>query len=259
MTAENRSFEAIVIGRTSYGESDRIVTLLSADRGVVRGIARGARASRRRFGGALELFSRVRVQLGRTGKAGYGSGLDRLDAAELLEPHLGLRSSLEALEVASLAAEAVTRSVPEGESAPLLFEKLEALLAGAAASGRDAHALHLLALWFVLQTLETAGSAPMISSCTCCGRGPDQFETAAFSSSEGGIVCEHCTPADESSVLPAAGVRVFAEIAAASDPIVLAGIRISEQGLARLLRLTLSFFEWRTAQPLRTAAPFRRG
>ena len=48
--------EAIVLRCLDYGESDRIVTFYTRDYGKLRGIAKGARRSRKRFANALELF-----------------------------------------------------------------------------------------------------------------------------------------------------------------------------------------------------------
>ena len=54
--------EAIVLRTYQLGETDRIVVFLTRDRGQeARGRPRGARRSRRRFGGALEPLTRVRV------------------------------------------------------------------------------------------------------------------------------------------------------------------------------------------------------
>src|SRR5512136_166407 len=53
--------DAVVLRTYKLGESDRIVVFLTRDRGKKRGVARGARNSRRRFGGALEPLTRVRV------------------------------------------------------------------------------------------------------------------------------------------------------------------------------------------------------
>ena len=50
-----------------YGERDRVVTLLSRDRGKLSAFARGARASRRRFGGVLEPFTLVSAELSERG------------------------------------------------------------------------------------------------------------------------------------------------------------------------------------------------
>src|SRR5689334_18160524 len=50
---------ALVLRTRPYGESDRIVTLLTEQHGKVTGIAKGAKNSRRRFAGTLEPFVRI--------------------------------------------------------------------------------------------------------------------------------------------------------------------------------------------------------
>src|SRR5512139_777880 len=57
--------EAIVLRLLDYGESDRIVTFCTADFGKIRGIAKGARRSRKRFANALEPFSFSRIRFSR--------------------------------------------------------------------------------------------------------------------------------------------------------------------------------------------------
>jgi DNA repair protein RecO len=53
--------EALILRSYALGESDRIVVFLTRDRGKKRGVARNARQSRRRFGGALEPLTCGRV------------------------------------------------------------------------------------------------------------------------------------------------------------------------------------------------------
>jgi len=53
--------QALVLRTAPLGEADRIVTLLAADGRKLRAVARGARKSRRRFLGCLELFSHLDV------------------------------------------------------------------------------------------------------------------------------------------------------------------------------------------------------
>nr|MDQ2647496.1 DNA repair protein RecO [Myxococcota bacterium] len=57
------STEALVLRRVEYGDADLIVTLLTLSLGRVSALARGARKSRRRFGGALEPFFTLSVTL----------------------------------------------------------------------------------------------------------------------------------------------------------------------------------------------------
>jgi DNA repair protein RecO (recombination protein O) len=53
--------DALILRTHPLGESDRIVVFLTQDRGKKRGVARNARRSRRRFGGALEPLTHGRV------------------------------------------------------------------------------------------------------------------------------------------------------------------------------------------------------
>ena len=58
---KERKDEAYVLTTREIGETDLIVSLLAERRGKVRGVARGARKSRKRFGGLLEPMTRVRA------------------------------------------------------------------------------------------------------------------------------------------------------------------------------------------------------
>src|SRR5260370_38609618 len=53
--------DALILRTYKLGESDRIVVFLTRDRGKKRGVAKNARQSRRRFGGALEPMTCGRV------------------------------------------------------------------------------------------------------------------------------------------------------------------------------------------------------
>jgi DNA repair protein RecO len=53
--------DALILRTYALGEADRIVVFLTRDRGKKRGVAKNARRSRRRFGGALEPLTETRV------------------------------------------------------------------------------------------------------------------------------------------------------------------------------------------------------
>src|SRR5688572_14550778 len=48
---------AIILGRTDYGEADRIITLLTPDHGKLRLLAKGVRRVKSKLAGGIELFS----------------------------------------------------------------------------------------------------------------------------------------------------------------------------------------------------------
>ncbi|MCJ7547532.1 MAG: DNA repair protein RecO, partial [Deltaproteobacteria bacterium] len=76
-----RKTDAVVIYRADFGESDLLVTLYTPDLGQVKGIAKGAKRSKRRFVNNLQPFSYIRILFAE----GRG-GLIRLDEADMIQP-----------------------------------------------------------------------------------------------------------------------------------------------------------------------------
>ena len=69
--------EALVLRSVDYSEADRILHLLVPEVGRLTAIAKHARRSKRRFGGTLDLFNRLEVEIA----LGRGSAMSRLDRA----------------------------------------------------------------------------------------------------------------------------------------------------------------------------------
>ena len=152
---------AVVLRAVDYGESDRVVTLLTRERGKVSAFARGARASRRRFGGALEPFTLVAAEA----RERAGSDLLGLDSVSVLRAHGAIRGDLARIACAGyaveLARELVRDHEPHEELLALLVDYLGALDAGPA---RPA-ALRA----FELGALRAAGLMPRLDACASCG------------------------------------------------------------------------------------------
>ncbi len=181
--------EALVLRRFDSGEADRVVWLLTPGRGRVSAIAAPARRSQRRFGGALEPFTRLSVEL----TAPTHGDLFRLIDAEILDGHLGIRASLEATSCASAAVELVAAFSVDG---------------GVPQKGRASHYEVLLAYFrrlsqhppegddlyrFVLMALDVAGVRPRFDACARCGQ-TEAGDHACFAPGEGGRLCERCRP-----------------------------------------------------------------
>jgi DNA repair protein RecO len=108
--------DALILRTYKLGESDRIVVFLTRDRGKKRGVAKNARQSRRRFGGALEPMT--------VGRVAYDEREHRdLVLLRYVEP---IRSPLsaqdrEALGFAGYFAELIDEWAPEGDPNETLF------------------------------------------------------------------------------------------------------------------------------------------
>ncbi len=216
--------EAFVLGGVDTGESDRVVTLLTRERGRLGAFVAGARRSKRRFAGVLEPFSRIEARL----KEGR-SELLFLESASLLQGNAGLRDELTRLSYASHAAELCRLLTREHEGCAPLFDALSDYLALLQLGAARPEAL----LRFEWSALAASGHAPHVESCCRCGRAPD----GGFSSREGGALCRTCArgapgvlavPAEALAWI--AGLGTAAE-APACEPRLRASVRAALQAL----------------------------
>ncbi len=177
--------EAIVLRHLDYGEADRIVTFYARDVGLLKGFARNARSSRRRFGAALEPFAGVAVQWTEP----RGEGLASIREAELHDLRPELRSRLDALALAAYGCELVEELFGGGEPHPAVHDLLVAFLDALPPSARDE--LGGLRLLLELRLLRTAGYLPHLLHCSECGdaASPDRV---VFSAARGGRLCPAC-------------------------------------------------------------------
>ncbi|MGO8904001.1 MAG: DNA repair protein RecO [Solirubrobacteraceae bacterium] len=188
--------EAVVLRSMRYGEADRILHLYTSDRGRVSAIAKGVRRARSRFGGRLEPFFRLRIEL----HEGRGELLT-VTGAQTVDGHPRLRGDARALDAAARACDAVGRLFETSEPHPgvfnLLCRKLSLLDEHAAAGapamlGRAPGLGRGAALAFRLKLLLAAGLAPQLGACAGCG---EREHLVGFSGAAGGVVCTSCEAA----------------------------------------------------------------
>ncbi len=179
---------AIIIRHLNYADADRIVTFLTREFGILKGFARGARKSRKRFGTALEPFSEVVLYW--TEPA--GGSLAALKEAELVNLHLGLREDLALVSLAAYGCELVEGLIGEGQAQPQVFDLLKAFLD---------HLSHNPPSWetrllLELRLLALAGYSPHLLHCSKCGK-TFREEVIYFETSQGGGLCLQCIPSRE--------------------------------------------------------------
>ncbi|MCW3068221.1 MAG: recO [Solirubrobacterales bacterium] len=181
--------EAIVLRSMRYGEADRILHLYTPNRGRVGAIAKGVRRARSRFGGRLEPFFRLNIEL----HEGRGELLT-VTGAQTVDGHARLRGDRRALDAAARACDAVGRLFETTEPHPGVFNLLcrqLALLDQHAGAGDESRpsAAWAAALAFRLKLLLAAGLAPQLGACASCG---EREHLVGFSGAAGGVVCGAC-------------------------------------------------------------------
>jgi DNA repair protein RecO (recombination protein O) len=204
---------AIVLHAFNYSESSRILRLATREAGVQSVMARGARASQRRFGSAVDLFAEGEVQY----EARPGRDLHTLARFDVQRSRAALGTSLERFEGASALAEVMLRVAGEDDTPEHAFDALQAGL-DAIATDPDAAVATIQAIWRLLGTL---GFTPALDSCVRCDEELGAELDVAFSAEAGGVLCQRCAAVVPSRPLPAsarAQLRAWLERAGDEGP-----------------------------------------
>lgn len=213
---------AFVLHARPFGESDRIVTLLTEDHGKVSGIAKGAKNSRRRFGGTLEPFLLIRAVF----RQRSASDLVFLLRCELVQVLRTFTLDLDRFAAGSYLLELVDRMVLGRESGRdiyrLLHDGLSLIDGGASCEPLlRAFELHLLA---------ASGYAPAFDRCVVCGLAADDSRALYLSVERGGLLCRPCVRPGE-AVRPLGSTAVGALAALAARPLAEATAATSDPGV----------------------------
>lgn len=181
--------EALILRSVDFGESDRILHLLTPDSGRLTAIAKGARRSVRRFGGTLDLFNHLRVQV----DFGRKTTMARLDQARLIGAFEPLRTDPGRFALGCYLLELFDRLAPEGgdrSDTRRLFAFALAALRAIAASEPTLRLRTLLEL----RALDALGLRPELRDCVRCGESAGRHAQVDFHVADGGAVCGACAP-----------------------------------------------------------------
>ena len=169
---------AIVLKRRDTGEADRLLTVLTADRGKLTLLAKGVRRSASRKAGHIEPFTYVQLLVAK------GRSLHLVTQAETMEAHRHLREDLWLSAWAYYVAELADAFIrDEDPHAPLFDLLLETL--GRLDQGNEPA---LAVRYYELHLLGLAGFQPQLFRCLQCGE-LLKPEVNFFSLERGGALC----------------------------------------------------------------------
>jgi len=221
--------EAIVLQAFAYGETSRILRLLTASHGLTSAIARGARRPRSQYSGLLEPFSRGMATL----HIRENRELQTLSGFDLSRSGQALGRDLIRFGGASMLAEIVLRATREedpvaawqtaGDDQPQtrLFNLIAASfdrLESAAESELEA-----VAIGHAWQLAACLGFTPQLDACIQCGR-PATGAEVRFDYAAGGIRCDDCAPGAPGRTVPARALEALRAMVAGRD------VRLGETG-----------------------------
>jgi DNA repair protein RecO (recombination protein O) len=205
-----RQGEAVVLRTWPVHEADQIVSLFTREYGKIKGVAKSAARSRRRFGGALEPMTYVRAHYAERPT----QELVRLDSFEIL--HSPLAEPVDYARAAALAffSEVLEQTLPDHDPHDAVFRLLLSVLE----QTRVDH-IWLPITYFALWTTRLMGWLPDLSHCLLCGVSLTG-QSAYFHFFSDGLVCvEHRQPGEQGAELTPdsqiLAVRIFRSPASA--------------------------------------------
>ena len=153
--------ESLVLKTYNLAEADRIVVFFTRDHGVVRGVARGAKRLKSRFGSTLEPFSTVELT--------YFQKEDRelvsIQSIELLRSYFEQAAKPAFLETFSYIADLLLQFTPPNDPNETLFRMIRACLS---AASDNENGFASIRLYFELWLLRLGGFLPDWSRCEDC-------------------------------------------------------------------------------------------
>jgi DNA repair protein RecO (recombination protein O) len=156
-----RESEAIVLRTYPLREADLLVTLFTRLQGKIRGVARSAKKSKRRFGGALEPLTYVRAFY----DVRERQELARLDSCEVLESPLASEVGYARAVALGHIAELLDELLPDHEANDAIFRLTLSVLR--VLNGPE---IWMSVTYFDLWLTRLAGFLPELTECVVCGR-----------------------------------------------------------------------------------------
>lgn len=231
-----RPASGLVLRLRPLGESDLLVDLFCKERGRLTALAKGGKRSKQRFFGVLLAGHLLQLSLA-PGKAG---DLWRLEAAAVLEAHLGLRQDFRRLLAAGPVLELLLRATAPHDPQPGVLE-LALITLARLQRGDEAAELASALVIFLVRLLDLLGYGLNLEACLACGRPAAEISEPRLSLA-GGLSCPACPEAQGARpVLP--GLIKSLAAARALEPASLARLRLAPTLLPSALAFLAAF--WR--------------
>jgi DNA repair protein RecO (recombination protein O) len=157
-----RESEAFVLRNFKLAEADKIVVFLTRDYGVVRGVAKGARRLKSKFGAGLEPFTRVQLSF----LEKEGRELVQVEQVEILHSFFKLARRDEAVAAFDYLSELALEFAPPHQPDEKFFRMICACFN---AIEEDPSALQSVVNYFEIWTLKLTGFLPDVKRCGRCG------------------------------------------------------------------------------------------
>jgi DNA repair protein RecO (recombination protein O) len=176
--------EAVVLRTWPVHEADLLVSFFTRDYGRLKGMAKAALKSRKRFGGALEPMTLARAWFAERPR----QELVRLDQLEILRSPLSTAVDQTRMAVLSFYAEVIDEALPERDPQATVFRLLASVLEQTSAVKSEIVQPWMALTYFSLWMTRLMGLLPDIAHCMVCGDTLSEGEVR-FNAYADGLFC----------------------------------------------------------------------
>lgn len=187
--------EAIVLRTVPIGDQDKIVVLLTRDKGLIRGVAKGARKFGNRFGSALEPMSHVTAFYYEKERR----ELVTVSSCDLIESFFEVQADLKTSLTLTYFAELIEEFLPARAREDIVFRLLLSVLQALKRKSDLAVVTRYFEAWF----LQVNGYLPDVRRCKGCRKALDG--PGWLAPKKDGVYCDACAPARKEEVKPNLG------------------------------------------------------
>ena len=181
---ESHKTTGFVLRTLSYSESDLIVTFYSHDFGKLKGIAKGAKRSKKRFANVFEPFSLTNIIFSRKNR----DTLAFIESCNIIDHYHTIRQDLEKTLIASYFIDLTDHFSPEGKTNEKLFRLLQDFLIMLSQEKASDSAIR----FFEMRLLKLTGFEPALDHCIICKTPVTNGNSYYFHPQDGGIKCSIC-------------------------------------------------------------------
>lgn len=234
------STDAIVLKSINLGDADKIVTLFTQRYGKIRGVAKGARRVKSRFGASLEplTYSNL-IYFGKENTSLY-----KINSCDILEPFSKCKGNLDRLKRALFLSDLINSALRELDVNVRIFE-LSLNTLRVFDKVEETRRLDIYLDIFTLRFLSASGFAPKLNNCISCSKTPPLLKggggdyRSGFNILKGGIVCSECLNGSEDVIWISSGIINFMKKAISMDVSNLGRLNLShgmERELHKIIR-----------------------
>lgn len=184
--------EALILRTYNLAEADKIVVCLSRSAGLIRGVAKGCRKLRNRFGASLEPFTFVNL----TYYQKENQELVSIRQTEILKSHFNLSSDASTVTGLAYLGDLLIEFSPPHQANDLLYRMASACFEAIAQTPTD---LQLIIRYFEIWLLKIEGFLPDLKRCAECHRAFEEGENT-YMANDLVLRCRQCTDTFGSAV-----------------------------------------------------------